>query len=126
MLLDSHVVLWLVADPDRIGRRAHDLVGRGPSVFVSAISHAEFVIKAMLGKLSVPADFADLLQKQGLTELPFTPQHAARIAEFPDLVGHDPFDRMLLAQAAHDGMRFLTADRRLVAMDIPFVVDASR
>ena len=126
MLVDSHVVLWLVADPDRIGRQARALIVEAPSVFVSAVSHVEFVIKGMLGKLSVPAHFPDLQLEQGLTDMPFTRQHAARITDFTELVGHDPFDRMLLAQAAHEGMRFLTADRRLVAMDFPFVVDGSR
>lgn len=58
--------------------------------------------------------------------IPVAQLAAHRITDFTECVGHDPFDRMLLAQAAHDGMQLVTADRRLVAMDLPFVVDARR
>lgn len=53
----------------------------------------------MIGKLGTPDDFGDLLRARGLAPLPFTEEHATTMERFPELVGHDPFDRMLLARA---------------------------
>jgi PIN domain nuclease of toxin-antitoxin system len=41
-------------------------------------------------------------------------------------VRHDPFDRLLVAQAACAGLRLLTADQVLLGLDRDFIIDASR
>jgi PIN domain nuclease of toxin-antitoxin system len=53
------------------------------------------------------------LQDAGYTELPVTAAHAAAVAGLP-LLHKDPFDRMLLAQAAHEGLELVTNDDQLV------------
>lgn len=78
----------------------------------------------MIGKLGTPDDFGDLLRARGLAPLPFTEEHATTMERFPELVGHDPFDRMLLAQAYAERIDFLTADRTLLALDHSWIVDA--
>jgi Periplasmic binding protein-like domain/PIN domain len=75
----------------------------------------ELTIKTMLGRLSVPADFSKRLTAQGLALLSITAEHAEAIRNFPELVGHDPFDRLLAAQASRAGLRLLTADQILSA-----------
>jgi PIN domain nuclease of toxin-antitoxin system len=122
ILLDSHVVLWALTDDPRLGAKARHLIGATATRYVSAVTHAEFAIKAMLGKLVVPDDLADRLAGLGVEGLPFTAAHARGITQFDGLVRHDPFDRMLLAQASVDGLRFVTGERRLLAFDA--VVDA--
>lgn len=52
--------------------------------------------------------------------------HAEAVREFPELARHDPFDRLIVAQAHLTGMRLLTADCVLLALDRDFVVDASK
>lgn len=125
VLLDSHVVLWTVAAPDRLGPDAVGLLRSTSARYVSSITHVEFQIKAGLGKISLPPRFAELVTDQGMTPLPFTERHAVALADLPGhLVRHDPFDRMLLAQAAAEGLVFVTADSRLLDSGVDRVVDA--
>jgi len=63
--------------------------------------------------------------EQGITYLPVTAEHAAGIGEFPELLRHDPFDRLLVAQASRERCDLLTADQVLLATSYPFVVDAT-
>lgn len=124
MLLDTHAALWLLSAPSRLGVNARAAVTGNPPSMVSAVSHSELLIKAMLGKLLTPDNFSARLLDHGLQPLPFTERHAAAMADFPQLADHDPFDRMLLAQARSERLSFLTADRRLLALGLDWVVDA--
>ena len=63
---------------------------------------------------------------QGLALLSITAEHAEAVRDFPELVRHDPFDRLLVAQASRAGLRLLTADQILLAMGRDFIVDAGR
>lgn len=124
VLLDTHVMLWLTARPDRIGPGCRTAIGDAPLVHVSAVSHAELQIKAAIGKLALPPDLPRRLNDQGLQPLAFTAAHAAGLSEFPELARHDPFDRMLLAQALVERLDFWTADTRLLDLDVAWVRDA--
>ena len=80
----------------------------------------------MLGQLSVPADFSKTLSAQGLVPLSITAEHAEAIRDFPELVRHDPFDRLLVAQASRAGLRLLTADQILLGLGRDFIIDAGQ
>lgn|SRR5690348_2914423 len=125
ILLDTHVLLWVVTGRRSVGKKAIAAIGRADAVLASAISHVEISVKSRRGKLSVPSDFPRLVNEQGIAPLPFTQDHAGGLALIPRLVGHDPFDRMLLAQAQVDGHQFMTADGRLLDLDLPWVLDAT-
>jgi PIN domain nuclease of toxin-antitoxin system len=84
----------------------------------------EIAIKEMLGKVAVPPDLSALLTSQGLTGLPVTAAHAEAIGDFPELVSHDPFDRLLMAQSKVDRLQLVTADRVLLAGGYEWLVDA--
>lgn len=62
--------------------------------------------------------------KSGLVELDFNANHAEAIPNFQSLARHDPFDRMILAQAQAEGLTLLTADETLLGLGLNFVVDA--
>lgn len=125
LLLDSQAVLWLLDDSPRLGTRARQLISSATAVHVSAATVWELTIKAMLGKLSVPDKLVTRLAEQGLILLTITAEHAEGIREFPELIRHDPFDRLLVAQALHTGLRLITADRVLLGLDRAFVIDAT-
>jgi len=57
--------------------------------------------------------------------LSITAEHAENLREFPELAKHDPFDRLLVAQASHAGLQLLTADRVLLGLDHDFIVNAT-
>jgi len=94
-------------------------------VHVSAATVWELTIKAMLGKLSVPDKLAPRLVEQGLSLLSITAEHAEGLREFPELTRHDPFDRLLVAQANQAGLQLLTADRVLLGLGREFILDAT-
>lgn len=126
LLLDTQAMLWLVEDNPRLGPRARERITSASVTHVSAATLWELNIKAMLGKLTIPADLSEKLPAQGLTPLSITPEHAEAIREFPELTRHDPFDRMILAQAQREGLALVTADEVLLNVDRNFLVDARR
>jgi PIN domain nuclease of toxin-antitoxin system len=126
LLLDSQALLWLLDDNPRLGPRARQVITSAQGVHVSAATVWELTIKTMLGKLTVPADLTKRLPEQGLELLSVTAEHAEAIREFPELIRHDPFDRLIVAQASCAGLRLLTADHVLLDLRRDFILDASR
>ena len=110
LLLDTHTFIWW--DEGTLARAARDLIVGADEVFVSAVSGWEIAIKAALGKIRVAAStaVADAVADYGFTELPVTLRHADAVRSLPPYHG-DPFDRLLIAQAATDGLTVLTGDR---------------
>lgn len=126
LLLDSRALLWLLDDSPRLGAQARRAITTAQGVHVSAATVWELTIKTMLGKLTVPADLAKRLPEQGLELLSITAEHAEAIRAFPELIRHDPFDRLLVAQASCTGLRLLTADQVLLDLRRDFILDATR
>lgn len=116
LLLDSQAVLWLLNDSPRLGASARQAIATATRVHVSAATIWELTIRSMLGKLSMPAGLLMHLTDQGLTLLSVSAEHAEGIRMFPELARHDPFDRLLAAQASQTRMHLLTADRVLLGV----------
>jgi PIN domain nuclease of toxin-antitoxin system len=112
-LLDTHVLLWWLADDPRLGASARAAIAAGDrAVFVSAATIWEVSIKAALGKLTLPGPIAEVLEPEGFAALPVTGQHAAAAGALPRHHG-DAFDRMLVAQAMAEGCTLISRDGRL-------------
>jgi PIN domain nuclease of toxin-antitoxin system len=110
LLLDTHVFLWCVKDDRQLTKSAREILAGATEVYVSSASIWEASIKAKLGKLDVDVDsLVSSIAESGFLELPVTAKHAAAVGRLPD-VHSDPFDRMLIAQAICEPLRFLTAD----------------
>src|SRR5699024_10081184 len=124
ILLDTNALLWVLAGDHALGERSRALITTSRPVHFSAVSVLEIIIKEMLGRLEVPGDVADGAERAGLVELAFSADDAASLRDFPALSRHDPFDRMLLAQAARDNLELLTSDRHLLALGLDWVLDA--
>lgn len=126
LLLDSQATLWVLSGSSRLGPDARRLVASSAAVHVSVATIWELTIKDMLGKVALPADLPDLLVEEGFAILDITAAHAHGLRAFPELARHDPFDRLIIAQAGVSGLRLLTADRVLLGLGRDFVVDAGR
>ena len=112
-LLDTHVFLWVLSNPDRLNAKAIKAVqDPNHTVFVSAVSAVEISIKSSLGKLKVPGNLRSEIIARGLQELPLHYQHGERLSRLPMHHG-DPFDRMLIAQAMEEGLIFVTHDQKM-------------
>ncbi len=125
LLLDTSVLLWILTDSPRLGGRARRLVETATAVHVSSVTVAELTIKSMLGKITIPDGLPGLIVESGLRPLDVTAEHAAAILDFPELTRHDPFDRLLVAQAAIAKLRLLTADRVILGLGRDFILDAA-
>lgn len=91
---------------------------------MSAATVWELTIKSMLGKLTIPDHLPALLDEQGFTHLAVTADDAWALRGLPELARHDPFDRLRLAQSRRLDLPLITADRMLLAMAHPGLVDA--
>lgn len=126
ILLDTNALLWVVGDDDRLGSEARNRLAKADQVCFSAVSVAEIAIKHILGRLALPGGdrFPQIFSDSGLRELSFSAAHAAALCTDAALARHDPFDRMLLAQAAVERAQLLTSDRVLLALGLAGVFDA--
>ena len=129
ILLDTNALIWLLNTPsgDPLGKEAKQYIGNAEAVYASSISVLEVRIKAMLGKLEAPETLLADITSAGLKSLPFTMEHAEALKHFPALSKHDPFDRMLLAQAKAEEFVFITSDTILLSQSsqkFGFLVDA--
>ncbi len=116
LLLDSHILLWWAAGDKKLGARASELlIDVDNDLFMSAASWWELSLKRSLGRLRVDLAHARrALQARSVSVLPVTVEHAEAAGRLPALHG-DPFDHMLVAQAATSGLRLLTRAKQLEA-----------
>lgn len=114
LLLDTHALLWWLADDARLGRRARGLIeDAGNTILVSQASFWEIAIKIGIGKLR--ADIGEVLtaiRERGLDELGLEPSHLTTLAAL-ERRHRDPFDHMLIAQAIVEGATLMSEDRRM-------------
>lgn len=111
ILIDTHFVLWLRLEPQKLTAAERQVLNSSLTVFVSAVSLWE--IAMLLGRGRIPGGNDQLLSiPAGLDWLPIKPDHCKALATLPRLHG-DPFDRMLVAQAQSERVPLLTRDRAM-------------
>ena len=117
-LLDTHILVWAMSAPERLSAAARAvLTDEGNELAYSTLAFFEAGIKQSIHPEVRLFDFATIeadCERAGLARLDVRAAHASVLATLP-LHHRDPFDRMLVAQASAEGMRLLTADRRLAS-----------
>ncbi|MCR4465112.1 type II toxin-antitoxin system VapC family toxin [Burkholderia sp. SCN-KJ] len=85
------------------------------TLYVSAASIWEISTKYRKGSLPVhPRDARSAFRLAGFAELSINSDHAEAVIALPDFPDHaDPFDRMMVAQALHEGMPLVSADPKV-------------
>lgn len=110
LLLDTHVLLWWLADDDALGMQTRALIADARNeVLISAATVWEMSIKRAKGLLEAPDEMEAEVAGEGFFTLPISLRHAQQAGALPDL-HRDPFDRMLIAQAQSEGLELLTAN----------------
>ncbi|MBI5488058.1 MAG: type II toxin-antitoxin system VapC family toxin [Deltaproteobacteria bacterium] len=125
LLLDTHVVLWALSEPDVIAEEARDaILDPVHEVLVSAVSAWELAIKQSLGKIRLPRPAETWLPREvgraGFAWLAVSHHDALRTRALP-WHHRDPFDRLLVAQAL-GGCTLVSRDRRMAAYGVPLLV----
>ena len=113
VLLDTNALLWLVSAPEKISDSARQRL-RDPSteIMVSAASAWEIAIKTRLGRLDgepLLSAWSDIIADMTATDLPIDAGDAILAGRLP-WEHKDPFDRVLVAQAARRNLTLATSD----------------
>jgi PIN domain nuclease of toxin-antitoxin system len=114
IILDTHAFIWWNDDPRKLSKAGREAIENKENlIYISTVVIWEIVVKVMLGKLEAPDDPLDIALSQGFIPLPITGEHALALKT---LENHhsDPFDRLLIAQAKHEGYILLTNDKAIL------------
>lgn len=119
IVLDTHVLLWLDAGDPRLAapvRKVIDGALARERLAVSAISFWEAAMLAERGRIRLGQNLTAWrleLLRSGLSELPVDGEIGILAASLPDAPA-DPADRIIIATAARQAARLVTADQRIL------------
>ena len=118
LLLDTHIWLWSVLEPQRLTRRIDKaLTNPANELWLSPVSVGELVVLLRKGRLTLPNDVAAWVARTmadlKLTEAPLTVEVALAIASINFPHG-DPADHFIAATAKVFGLTLVTADEHLL------------
>lgn len=118
ILLDSHVLIWAVADSKRLSKAAASAIRRARrtnGLAVSAITSYEVAWQIASGRIQGygTVENAVLRFLEGVMTLPITPEIAALATQFPEDYPRDPADRLIGATARAGGLTLVTRDERI-------------
>src|SRR3982750_3594269 len=110
LLLDTQIFLWWLAASRKLKPARRERIEDADEVYVSAASIVECEQKIAAGLLEGdPEELVRGIVASGFRELPVRAQPAAAAASLKPMEGADFFDRLLIAQAMAEPLRFLTA-----------------
>jgi PIN domain nuclease of toxin-antitoxin system len=116
LLLDTHVALWTITDSPKLTASARNVITAPKTIiWVSVVSIWEIAIKHSLGRGDMPVSSIDAtryFRQSGYQLLPVEAEHVMALEGLPHH-HHDPFDRLLIAQALTEPMRLMTRDEMI-------------
>ena len=119
ILVDTHVVVWLAFDQDRISRKARTAIDEArknaDGLAISDITLLELATLATKGRIHLDISLESFLQEveSRFVVLPISGRACARAMGLPATYPKDPADRVIAATALVEGLSLLTADRAI-------------
>lgn len=111
LLIDTQAILWFINGDRRLGRNARAAIQKKTNTcYVSMASWWEMAIKIRLNKLGLEIPLKEFIRRreaEGFRTLDIHTDHVSGLIALP-LHHRDPFDRLIIAQARHDGMTICT------------------
>ena len=113
IIIDTHIFLWALSVPNKINAtKRQALEDLSNTIYVSAVSIAELMIKASVKKLQIDFDPVEMAKESGFALLDFSAEAALLLKDMP-FHHKDPFDRMLIAQSITDNYPIMTEDPKI-------------
>jgi PIN domain nuclease of toxin-antitoxin system len=119
ILVDTHVVVWLAFDQNRISRKARSAIDEArknaDGLAISDITLLELATLATKGRIHLDISLESFLQEveSRFVVLPISGRACARAMALPETYPKDPADRVIAATALVEGLSLLTADRAI-------------
>lgn len=126
-LLDTHTFLWWITDNPKLSLPVRGIITNGKNeLFLSAASGWEIAIKSQMKRLrlhlpnGLEGFISDHLAINSIENLSIGMRHALHIYTLPNH-HHDPFDRIIVAQAMLENLPILTADPQIALYDVEII-----
>ncbi len=124
-LLDTHVFIWWTHQPEKLSPRARALFeDPATALYLSIGSMWEMATKHSIGSLKLEPSISAFLKihlgLNRIVELPISMMHAVGVNDLP-FRHRDTFDRLLVAQALHEGMTLVSHNSNIHSYDVPVV-----
>ena len=121
IIIDTHIFLWALTEPLKLSdAKRSALEDLSNTIYVSAVSIAELMIKASIGKIEIDFDPVAIAKESGFDLLDFSANAALLLKELP-FHHKDPFDRMLVAQSIASRYPIMTEDPKIRRYDCRLV-----
>jgi len=116
-ILDTHVILWILDEENRLSPKARNLVtDLSSTCFFSVASFFEMAIKKKIGKLELSKSLQEYIaeiERIGFIVMPVKSEHLDGYDKIPLINDHrDPFDRLILATAYCEKLKIISADEK--------------
>ena len=121
IIIDTHIFLWALSDPSKLTKNRRDqLELLSNTIYVSAITVTELMIKSSIGKLEINFDVLKMIEKSGFEHLAYSSSDALKLKEMP-FHHKDLFDRMLIAQAQENNFFIMSDDNKFSMYDCKLI-----
>lgn len=119
-LLDTHTLLWVLFKEDSLSVNAKKVIIDDTDIFVSIVSLWEIAIKQSIGELEINESIesiAQICKNEDFYILSIKPSHLDYLKTLPQIHG-DPFDRLIISQAAVEELVIVTKDTKFSSYGI--------
>lgn len=119
ILLDTHVLIWMVNDPTKLSSKAEGAI-RGAAgaggLAISAMTLWELAYLAARGRINPSGTVEAFVRKitARVAIRPITIEIAIIASQFPATYPADPTDKLIGATALAEGMTLVTADQKIL------------